>query len=149
MQEGFVACDQYFERIAIVSPTYKALCKILFSCSKDPRESIPHFHQHFLPLAALCNGKDFADYFPEWIEDFKSVKDKFIRLCNKLDKDYAPLTTLDTKEFALAIQFHPLKSLLFQLKKLGCKTSAEELIAKNFFHFFNDVNLTKLLGSEV
>ncbi len=105
--EGYVACDQHFNRVKIKSPKYVAI-----AYAKDgygPRSIINMIRQN--------EGEEFLSYFPELRPDYDAIHEKYRALLATIREAYAALAAIESqKDFAAQALKSSFSGALFALR---------------------------------
>lgn len=114
--EGFVVCDDEYRRIKIKSPQYVALAHM-----KDQFSA-----RRMLEVVRANESEEFLGYFPEMRPIYQDVKDRFGKLCDEVESDYARLRNiLNQKDFAIEAVKTRCSSALFAIRAGKAKTARE------------------------
>ena len=119
-QEGYVVVDADFNRLKIKSPAYVAIHHI-----KDN-----FTHRRILELLKLGEAPEVLSYYPEYMEQFKSMEitlNSFIDLVQKDYEDVIAEVGVDAvqKDFALKALTKRLPAALFALRSGRAQTARE------------------------
>lgn len=106
--EGFVVRDGNFNRVKVKSPQYVALHYLKSTISV----------KKMVELVVANEGSEFLVYFPELTKLYDHVKVQYDKLLSEIDKAFVQFNGIEVqKDFALAIQHLPYKSVLFTMRK--------------------------------
>eukprot|EP01130_Rhizamoeba_saxonica_P014066 TRINITY_DN6092_c0_g1_i1.p1 TRINITY_DN6092_c0_g1~~TRINITY_DN6092_c0_g1_i1.p1 ORF type:complete len:446 (+),score=83.87 TRINITY_DN6092_c0_g1_i1:486-1823(+) len=130
-KEGYVAVDDQYNRVSIRSPQYKSIRKVI----NLPDRVITPQPYHFLVVAVdnIYNIDDeFHLYFPQWEEQYNSIKTDLEDLCEKIDAIYNELKHLGTqKQFAKRVGKNKYKHALYPMKRWNINTFKELIDQKD------------------
>jgi len=116
--EGYIVCDQDFNRVKVKSPQYVAISHL-----RDGFSS-----RRMLQIVQTNEGEEFLNYYPEWQDLFDEIKGKFNQLKTEIEKAYEQYKYIENqKEFALAVKHLPFSGLLFGLRANKISSVAEGL----------------------
>lgn len=102
--EGFVVCDQNFNRQKIKGKSYVAFHHLKSSLSVT----------RLVEIVQSNEGSEFLRYFPEYHDEFWDIKDKFRLLCEEAEAAYETYKDIETqKEFAIAVKDLPYSAAMF------------------------------------
>lgn len=105
--EGFVVCDRWFNRQKIKVKSYVALHHLKSSLSL----------RRMMEIVQSNEGSEFLRYFPEYSEEYWSLKDKFRLYCEEAEKTYAQYKDIESqKDFALAVKDLPYSGAMFSTR---------------------------------
>eukprot|EP01080_Neovahlkampfia_damariscottae_P005886 gene5886-9714_t len=119
--EGYVVCDENFNRVKIKSPQYVLLSHLMFDDENSKNNQL-------LKILYTNEGSEFLVYFPKFKKEYDELMVRFDIICASILKIYekhkgvheSPLL-LSQKDFALDIKKanYPkyLQDILFQLRK--------------------------------
>ena len=116
--EGYIICDQNFNRVKVKSPQYVAISHL--------REGFST--RRMLEIILTNEGEEFLAYFPEWTGLYEKIKDKYQSLIEEVEAAYQQYQHIETqKDFALAIKHLPYSGILFSLRS-GKISSVKEAL---------------------
>jgi tRNA splicing ligase len=102
--EGFVVCDENFNRLKIKGKSYVAFHHLKSSLSVT----------RLVEIVQSNDGSEFLRYFPEYHDEFWDIKDKFRLLCEEAEAEYAKYKDIETqKDFAIAVKDLPYAAAMF------------------------------------
>lgn len=136
-QEGYVVCDENFNRVKVKSPQYLALHSMRDGFG--PRRVIE--------MIRLNESDEWLSYFPEFRDIHDKYKVQYDALVTALEAAWQKYSHIENrKDFALAIKDVPLNGALFQryghqnsTKKTTFKEYMANLSIKSFMEYFNEV----------
>ena len=105
--EGYIVCDDQFNRIKIKSSEYVAISHMRdgFSTRK------------LLNIVLTNEGEEFLTYYPEWQELYNQIQIKYETLVEEIKNIYWQYQNIASqKDFALAIKHLPYAGTLFALR---------------------------------
>lgn len=121
--EGFVIKDANFRRIKIKASQY-----LLLSYRFENILQSDEIESRMLDLILINESDEFLAYFPEFEPIYLQVKSQLDRLIDDIDLCYQKYRDIPLqKDFALAIENHPFKNILFGLRNGKCKTIMQAL----------------------
>jgi len=116
--EGYIICDQNFNRVKVKSPQYVAISHL--------REGFST--RRMLEIILTNEGEEFLAYFPEWTGLYQKIKDKYQSLIQEVEEAYQQYQHIKIqKDFALAIKHLPYAGILFSLRS-GKISSVKEAL---------------------
>lgn len=138
--EGYIVCDDKFNRVKVKSPEYVALAHTKGGLSD----------RRLLEIIVNAEGDEVLSYFPEWLPIYQNIQAKYEALVEEIVENYQAIASISAtpKEFAtLAIQ-HTYSGILFGLRsgkltsvKAGLKSmpfaKVEALIQLDFIAIIN------------
>jgi hypothetical protein len=108
-QEGFVACDDKYNRIKLKAASYVHLAHLKDSCGASKRQ--------MLEIIRNNESEEFLAYFPEFKDIFFDIKVKFEHLVGQIEGFYEAIKDIDDrKSFALKATTQKFSGLLFAMK---------------------------------
>jgi RNA ligase len=114
--EGYIVCDQDFNRVKVKSPQYVAIAHL--------REGFSS--RRMLEILTANEGEEFLTYFPEWTDLYHTMKVRYLELIAEIEAAYDRHRTIEVqKDFALAIKDLPYAGMLFALRAGKAKTARE------------------------
>lgn len=123
--EGYVVCDDNFNRVKVKSPQYVALHSMIDGMG--PRR--------LLQIARTNDSEEFLSYFEEYRAEFDIIKIKYHALASELEKQFDEIKYIaDRKEFASHAVKSRLPAVLFTLKDKKVKTVKEYLSTMQIHH---------------
>jgi hypothetical protein len=116
--EGYVLCDRHFNRVKIKSPQYVAINHLLGG-----------FKALSLVKIIVANeGEEFLVYFPEWTVLYRQMKQRYQAMLLEIEANWQQYKDIPIqKDFALAVQDLPYKSILFALRQGKIQSIQESL----------------------
>lgn len=115
-QEGYVVVDENFNRVKIKSEDYIRLHHCVSNMTA----------RKMLEIVRQNEGSEFLQYFPEWVNFFAEIKQKYNDFINQVKSNYEQNKHLeDQKEFAMSIKHLPFAGALFMMKKGKIKSFEE------------------------
>jgi len=128
--EGYVVVDDKFNRIKVKSPQYVALSHIR-DCMSTRR---------MVEIVRSNENQEFLSYFPEYLELFNTVKERYDQAVWELNKDYQAIKDIPIqKDFALKAVKSLCSGVLFSLRKGQVKSVRE------YFSQIPSKNLVEIL----
>ena len=122
--EGYIVCDEKFNRIKVKSPQYVAISHLRTGFST----------RRMLEIVATNEGEEFLNYYPEWRDLYRQIEAKYNALVNQIELEYAKYQGIAIqKDFALAIKHLPYSGILFALRS-GKSDSARESLIQTSIH---------------
>ncbi|KAL6052710.1 RNA ligase, T4 RnlA [Balamuthia mandrillaris] len=150
--EGFVVCDQHFNRVKVKSPQYVAISLLSRTDAKGLNI------RRMLTVVKHNEGSEFLSYFPQWAHLFAQIKEKYDCLCEEAEQDWKRATANSSQEADSAKAFgqvaskSPYRDFLFARRKgmrntesakaYFCSLPEKKLMAY-FKGRFNDITDTK------
>lgn len=117
-QEGYVICDQNFNRIKVKSPQYVALSHI-----KDTMS-----YRRMIEIVQTNENEEFLSYFKEYEELHNKIKNKYNELLNVLEAQWElHKDIVEQKAFALKVKDFKFSSILFSLRNKKIQSVKEGL----------------------
>lgn len=116
--EGYIVCDDQFNRLKIKSLEYVAISHMRegFSTRK------------LLNIVLTNEGEEFLNYYPEWKGLYNQIKIQYENLVQEITKTYRQYQDIDNqKDFALAIKHLPYAGTLFALRAKKVTSVKESL----------------------
>ncbi|MCU0542026.1 MAG: T4 RnlA family RNA ligase [Oscillatoriaceae cyanobacterium Prado104] len=105
--EGYIICDANFNRVKVKSPQYVAISHL--------REGFST--RRMIEIVLTNEGEEFLAYFPEWVDLYQKVKDRYQCLVGEIEEVYQQYKHIEVqKNFALAIKHFPYSGILFSLR---------------------------------
>lgn len=105
--EGYVVCDENYNRVKIKSPQYVALSHMRDGLSVKKMLEIIRLNEH----------SEFLSYFPEYAEFYHNIKSKFEYLVGEIEGFYNAIKHIDDrKKFALIAKDQKFSGILFRIK---------------------------------
>jgi hypothetical protein len=129
--EGFVVCDDSFNRVKMKGAQYVAVHHLRVNGSPTPK--------NFLELIMSGEWQEYISYFPEYKEPMQIMQNKLNKLIEEIDYKYFYINhvlvnirwipnNMSQKEFALEANKYPFSGILFNMRKNN--TSAKEELEK-------------------
>ena len=116
--EGYIVCDEKFNRIKIKSPNYVAIAHLKKDFSS----------RKILEIVATNEGEEFLNYYPQWQEPYDRVKTKYKDLVKAIEAEYQQHQEIvEQKDFAMAVKHLPYSGILFNLRNGKTQTVKESL----------------------
>lgn len=119
--EGFVVCDGNFNRMKVKSPIYDllALTRQYRGDFVADRIAKAENWKRLCQIAKLNvnETETFLEYYPHLKDDYLKIKKAKKKLTNDLFKLSNEIKSLDMKTIGLKYKNHPMKDLMFGLKK--------------------------------
>ena len=136
--EGYVVCDENFNRVKIKSPKYVLLSHLMFDDENSKNNQL-------LKILQTNEGSEFLAYFPKFQKEYDELFERYKLICDSIMKIYDSYKSLESqKQFAIETkkQKYPkyLIDILFQLKKgeniknvfKNLRSQTFELMMKNY-----------------
>lgn len=120
--EGFVVIDGNYNRVKIKNPVYVSLAHLKEGMSQ----------KRLVEIIRTNESEEFLSYFPEFKEEYKEIKEKYLSLVEMLEKEYSSYKDIHgQKEFALSVKDLPYSGVLFSLRGKKYNTVKEALAKMN------------------
>ena len=120
-QEGFVVCDDSFNRIKVKSPQY-----VKINLLSGANEKLTD--RYLLEIIQANEGEEFLAYFEDYRRRYNELKRRYNQLITDLEALYEEVKTIeDRRELGLKVKASAMPSLFFQLKD-GKVSSIKEYI---------------------
>jgi hypothetical protein len=130
-QEGYVICDDNFNRIKLKHPRYVALHHLKGSFSM----------KNLLTVVKAGELDEFNIAFPEYKRESELLDNLFLSLTKETDVAYQRIKHIENqKDFALEATKHPFSGVLFQMRREGKEES------RPFYSQMREQYLLKLMG---
>jgi hypothetical protein len=114
--EGYIVCDQQFNRVKVKSPQYVAIAHL--------REGFSS--RRMLEIITANEGEEFLTYFPEWTELYQEIKGLYQKLVDEIEAEYQQHQAIEVqKDFAAAVKHLPYSGVLFSLRSGKVKSVRE------------------------
>lgn len=124
-QEGFVVCDNEFNRVKMKSPQY---INIGFLRGIEDQ----FVNRYMLEIVRTNEGSEFLAYKPEYTEIYQNVKKKYDDLLNELETHYESVKHIeDNREFGIKCKETRIPNIFFSLKKGKVKSIKDALYNMN------------------
>ncbi|MFW6272476.1 MAG: T4 RnlA family RNA ligase [bacterium] len=118
-QEGYVVCDNKFNRVKVKSPKYVLIHHMRDVLCADKK---------MLLLIQKNETSEFLTYFPYLKEKFDTLKRKYIILIHEIEKTYSKVCNIENKkDFALEVKDLFYSDCLFKMHSNKIKSAKEYL----------------------
>ena len=116
--EGYIVCDDQFNRIKIKSSEYVAI-----SHMRDGFTT-----RKLIDVVLTNEGEEFLTYYPEWQVLYDQIKLKYETLVQEIETVYLQhQNILNQKDFALSVKHFPYSGTLFALRAKKVSSVKESL----------------------
>ncbi len=124
--EGFVVCDDHFNRCKIKGEMYVTMA---FTHSKKKNEIN---HLKVLSIIQMNEGNEFLSIYPDWTQDYQNLKTKYDQLVKEIESSYQIFANeQDQKTFAQSIKHLWYRDAFFQLRNQKIESVNEWLSQYN------------------
>jgi RNA ligase len=129
LHEGYVVCDDAFNRVKIKSPAYVALSLL------QRRDADGLNVRRMCTIVMANEGEEFCAYFPHWAYLYSDVKARFDALVDELEATWARLSIpkLSNKDFSAALRAEgvdPTRASAFWALQLEKAPSVRQYMSK-------------------
>lgn len=116
--EGYVVCDNRFNRVKVKSPTYCAMHHLKGTMSPD----------RLLQVVMANENLEFVSYFPEMKAELEALRDKYSILVDEISKVWLAVRGIENqRDFAIKVKSLDYSPVLFKLRKAPSESVASVL----------------------
>ena len=120
VSEGYVVCDNQFNRVKIKGPRYVAMHHLRNQFT----------YKNIVDAIRKGETSEVLTYFPEFSKEFQEALVKYEKLIHEIDLTYTTLKCIEEqKYFAMMVSHLPYAGILFMIKK-GVALDARDALQK-------------------